>query len=206
MLRHGDKKLPIFVSFWDQEADSSWSGVFHVCSMSDEAAERQTCLFDEMVVNVLCYPCGRATFVLSDNTASVSEGVSGSMALLQRKLRGKNTREKLPIERGGSSSGGGRGREKGEVKGGSTGRRGRGGAVRGRDRRRGRGEAQCERTGRAIGGKKILRRNKQRRLRHHGRKACGTASEACSVATAGAYTAAGSGTRKGGREVEGVAV
>ena len=93
-MRHGEKKYPIFVSFWDVARRVPWWGVRRVCVMKDETAETQAQLFYDIIVNVWKYPRERVHYVLSDNTASVSGKVGGCVALLQRKLKGEDTTEK----------------------------------------------------------------------------------------------------------------
>ncbi|CBJ34137.1 expressed unknown protein [Ectocarpus siliculosus] len=55
-LRNGDKKFPIFVAFYDVEADAPWFGLVRVCSMKDKTAETQAQLFYETIVDTLGYP------------------------------------------------------------------------------------------------------------------------------------------------------
>eukprot|EP00904_Undaria_pinnatifida_P011774 jgi/Undpi1/7727/HiC_scaffold_23.g10200.m1 len=93
-LRNGDKKYPIFVSFWDVAAEAVWWGPVRVCVMKDKTAETQAQLFYETIVDVLKYPPKRVLYVLSDNTTSVSDEVGGCVALLQRKQKGEDTRKK----------------------------------------------------------------------------------------------------------------
>lgn len=139
-LRNGDKKFPIFVSFWDVEVDARWWGTLRICVMKDKTAETQAQLFFDTIVDVLGYSRGRVLYVLSDNTASVSGEVGGCVTLLQRKLRGENTTQR------GAKAGAGRGGRG----------RARGGAVRGRRAvaaRGGRGGATGGgRTGAVAGG------------------------------------------------------
>lgn len=131
-MRNVDKKNPLFVSFWDVEADAPWWGAFRICIMKDKTAETQAQLFYETIVDVLKYPLERVLYVLSDNTASVSEK-GGCVTLLQRKFRGEdmtqNTRTRATRGgRGGATaSGGGRGaaRRRGGASGGGRGGRSR---------------------------------------------------------------------------------
>lgn len=148
-LRHGDKKYPIFVSFWDVVSGAPWWGAFRVCVMKDKTAETQAQLFYETIVDVLKYPRERVLYVLSDNTASVSGEVGGCVALLQRKLRGEDTTKKTPKT---AAAGGGRGGAASRGRGGAA-LGGRGGAVRGGriGAARGRG-ASRGRRGRVVAG------------------------------------------------------
>ena len=94
-LWNGDKKYPIFVSFWDAAAETVWWGLVRgVCVMKDKTAETQAQLFYETIVDVLKYPRKRVLYVLSDNMASVSGEVGGCISLLQRKLKGEDTKKK----------------------------------------------------------------------------------------------------------------
>ncbi|CAN0365417.1 unnamed protein product [Ectocarpus sp. 6 AP-2014] len=105
-LRNGDKKFPIFVAFYDVEADAPWFGLVRVCSMKDKTAETQAQLFYETIVDTLGYPKHQVLYVLSDNTASVSSDGKGCVKLLQRKLRGEDTTKKSTKRAtGGTSSG-----------------------------------------------------------------------------------------------------
>lgn len=130
-LRNGDKKYPIFVSFWDVAAGAPWWGCFRVCTMKDETAEAQACLFYETIVDVLKYPRERVLYVLADNTASVSGEIGGCVTLLQRKLKGEDTAKKIVQTRAVRGRGGARGRGAASRGRGGVGRGGRGEAARG---------------------------------------------------------------------------
>lgn len=93
-VRNGDKKFPIFLSFWHDDSDEPWYGLFRVCNMRDKTGETQASLFYDTIINDLKYPPSQVLFVLSDNTASVSGEEGGCVALLQRKLRGEDTTKK----------------------------------------------------------------------------------------------------------------
>lgn len=102
--RHGDKKYPVFLSFWHR--DAPWWGLFRVCNIPDKTAETQASVFYDIIVNDLKYPRERVLYVLSDNTASVSAEVGGCVALLQRKLRGEDTTSGTKKGKGRAPAGG----------------------------------------------------------------------------------------------------
>ena len=127
-VRHGDKKYPMFVAFWDTAANAPWWGLFRMTSMDDKTAETQAKKMYETIIEELEYPPEKVLYVLSDNTASVSARKEGCVTLLQEKLRHKLTGTREPDvdqpARGGRGSRGRRGRG---ARGGGSDPSGRGG-------------------------------------------------------------------------------
>ena len=73
-LRNGDKKFPIFVSFWHTMSRSPWWERLRVCSMKDKTAKTQAERFYEMIVHVIRFLFGEEERMRSDAAANANGG------------------------------------------------------------------------------------------------------------------------------------